>query len=443
MRHHAVAAMLAIAIATVIAMPGVAAAALPFGGVSPLPPLPRPAPRPTGWRDAGLPAIRGMTIGPIENALHPGVGYGSAACGRSLDATIDLGATWVAFTPFGRMWSTRTTAIDLAFETPFEGNVEAVGKAIDQAHARGLRVMLVPHLWVEAGGWRGEIEPGAPPDVKRTDGGYDFRGRATDAAMRAFAASYRRFVLAWADVARAHDVEVLSVGVELRSWLTSARATEEGRALVRDVRARYPGILTYSANWDDVDDVVLLREIDVVGINAFYPLADKAGAGRDELLAGGTRVGAKVQALADAWGKPVMFSEVGYTTRPDPAVRPWEWPDTMKGVKVDEDAQADAYRAILAGVIDEPGFAGFFVWRQFADADDVSQEAAWGFPVRGKLAELTVREVFASRFSADAWQPAWTVLGLAAFGAPGLSWSFPKVAPWVADVRPGTYPPRP
>ncbi len=406
-------------------------------------PLPRPLPRATGWRDAGLPAIRGITIGPIENALHPGVGYGTPACARALDMAADLGATWVALTPFGRMWSTRTTGIDLSFEASFEANTEAVGRAIDQAHARGLRVMLVPHLWVETGGWRGEIEPGAPDDIKKDDGGYEFRGRATDAALRVFAQSYRRFVLAWADVAKAHDVEVLSVGVELRSWFTSARATDDARALIRDVRARYPGILTYSANWDDVDDVVVLRDIDAIGINAFYPLADKAGASRDELLAGGARVGAKVQALANAWSKPVIFTEVGYTTRPDPAVRPWEWPDSMKGVRVDEEAQADAYRAILAGVIGEPTFGGFFVWRQFADPDDVSQEAAWGFPFRGKLSEMLVREAFATRFAVDRWQPAWTVLGRAAFGAPGLSWSYPAVATRVADVRIGPYPAAP
>ncbi len=405
--------------------------------------LPLPLPRATGWKDAGLPAIRGITIGPIENALHPGVGYGTPACGRSLDTAVDLGATWVAITPFGRMWSTRTTGIDLSFEASFASNVEAVGRAIDQAHARGLKVMLVPHLWVETGGWRGELEPDAPPDVKKADGSYESRGRATEASLRTFVQSYRRFVLAWADVARAHDAEVLSVGVELRSWLTSARATDEARALIKEVRAHYPGILTYSANWDDVDEVVVLREIDVIGINAFYPLADKAGASREELLEGGAKVGARIGALARAWNKPVMFTEVGYTTRPDPAVRPWEWPDTMKGVKVDEEAQAEAYRAILAGVLGEPSFAGFFVWRQFADPDDVSQEAAWGFPFRGKLSEMLVREAFASRFAADGWQPAWTVLGLAAFGAPGLSWSYPKVAPWVADVRIGPYPPRP
>jgi hypothetical protein len=28
-----------------------------------------------------------------------------------------------------------------------------------QAHDRGLRVFLIPHLWVDMGGWRGEIDP--------------------------------------------------------------------------------------------------------------------------------------------------------------------------------------------------------------------------------------------------------------------------------------------
>jgi hypothetical protein len=374
--------------------------------------------------------VRGITIGPIENALHPGVGYGTAACGRAIDVAADLGATWVALTPFGRLWSTRTASVDLSFEAPFETNAAAVGRAIDQAHARGLRVMLVPHLWVETGGWRGEIEPGAPPDQRDRAGEISVRGRADETAMRAFAQSYRRFLLAWTEVARAHDVELLSIGVELRSWLTSARATEEARALIREVRHRYPGILTYSANWDDVDDVVVLREIDVIGINAFYPLAEREGASFEDLLAGGERVGARVRALARAWGKPVLFTEIGYTTRPDPAVRPWEWPDGMKGIRVDERAQAEAYRALLAGVLAESTFAGFFVWRQFADPDDVSQEAAWGFPIRGKLAEFAVREAFASRFGVEPARPAWTVLGAAAFGAPGLSWSFPRIARW-------------
>ena len=27
---------------------------------------------------------------------------------------------------------------------------------------RGIRVLLIPHLWVETTGWRGEVDPGTP-----------------------------------------------------------------------------------------------------------------------------------------------------------------------------------------------------------------------------------------------------------------------------------------
>jgi hypothetical protein len=148
---------------------------------------------------------------------------------------------------------------------------------------------------------------------------------------------------------------------------------------------------------------VVLGDLDVIGINAFYPLADKNGAREPELRKGGAAIRAKVRALAEAWHKPVAFTEIGYTTRPDPAVRPWEWPDVMNAPHVDEDAQALAYSALVAPLLDEPDFAGFFVWRVYSDPDDVSQEAEWGFSPRGKLAELVVRDAFATAWASDPW----------------------------------------
>ena len=335
-----------------------------------------------GWRAAGLRGARGLTVGPIENGYHPDVGYGSAAYGRTLVECRAMGAEWVSITPFGRVNDLRGTGVDLTFEAPFEATRAAVKRAIDMAHARGLKVMLVPHLWVESGEWRAKIDPG------------------TDVGWKKWAASYRRFVLTWAKVAEDAHADLFSAGVELRSWVTTTRAPSFAE-IVRDVRAVYHGMVTYSANWDDVDDTVILGELDVIGINAFYPLADKDGAGFEALLAGGERVREKVHRLAETWRRPVLFTEIGYTTRPDPAIRPWEWPDGMKNVKVDEQAQARAYWALLAPLLDEPYFAGFFVWRVYADPDDVSQEAEWGFSPRGKLAELVVRDAFAASWAAD------------------------------------------
>lgn len=348
-----------------------------------------PLPGADGWRAAGQDGVRGITIGPIENSYHPGVGYGSPAYARALDECAKMGARWVAITPFGRVYDLSGRGVDPTFERPFADNRQDVRRAIAMAHERGLSVMLVPHLWVESGGWRAEIDPG-------TDAGWD-----------AWVKSYGAFIRGWAEVAEETRVELFSAGVELRSWVTTARAPSFA-ALVRQLRTIYRGPITYSANWDDVEHTLVLSELDVIGINAFYPLADDDGATFAKLLEGGRRVRTRVHALASAWQKPVLFTEIGYTTRPDPAIRPWEWPDAMKDVSIDEHAQADAYRALLAPLLEEPLFMGFFVWRVYADPDDVSQEAGWGFSPRGKVAELVVRDAFATSWAGDARQrPGW------------------------------------
>jgi hypothetical protein len=340
------------------------------------------APGADAWKRAEIGGVRGLTVGPIENAYHPGVGYGSGAYDRTLLEARAMGATWIAITPFGRVASLAGTGVDPTFEAPFERNRRDVRRAIEMAHARGLRVFLVPHLWVESGEWRALIDP------------------ETDEAWVRWANSYERFLGAWAQVAEETRAEMFSVGVELRSWVTTTRAPLFAN-VVRRVRRVYHGLLTYSANWDDVDLSVPLGELDVIGINAFYPLANDRGATEARLAEGARAIREKVHALAEAWGKPVLFTETGYTARPDPAVRPWEWPDAMSGVRVDEVAQAAAYRALLAPLLDEPDFAGFFVWRVYADPDDVSQEAPWGFSPRGKLAESVVRDAFAAQWACD------------------------------------------
>jgi hypothetical protein len=341
------------------------------------------------WSVAEIGGIRGLTVGPIENGYHPGVGYGSPTYDRALAEARSMGATWVALTPFGRVADLSGMGVDFDFEAPFQRNLRDVTRAIEMAHARGIRVMLVPHLWVESGEWRALIDP-------RSDKGW-----------ARWAESYARFAVAWAKVAEGSHADMFSAGVELRSWVTTAHGASF-TLLLRELRRVYHGVLTYSANWDDVDQAVVLGDVDVIGINAFYPLAEVAGASEASMVDRAHAVRDKVHELAASWGKPVLFTEVGYTTRPDPALRPWEWPDAIHGVKVDETAQAAAYRALIGPMLEEPYFAGFFVWRTYADPDDTSQEAPWGFSPRGKQAELVVRDAFAARWACDPWwRGAW------------------------------------
>ena len=336
----------------------------------------------TSWRDSGRRGIRGITVGPIENGYHPGVGYGTPAFDRTLLESKAMGAEWIAITPFGRVAVLSGRGVDLTFEAPFDENRKAIARSIRMSHDRGLKVMLVPHLWVESGDWRAKIDPG-------TDEGWD-----------AWAKSYGAFVSTWAKVAEDEHADMLSAGVELRSWVTTSRAPSF-TTLLHDLRKIYHGTITYSGNWDDVDQTVILGDVDVIGVNAFFPLADKDDAKIGELRAGGERVAKKVHDLAETWQKPVVFTEIGYTTRANCAIKPWEWPDSMANVKVDEVAQAEAYEALIGPLLEEPDFAGFFVWRVYADPDDVSQEAEWGFSPRGKLAELVMRDAFTAPWACD------------------------------------------
>src|SRR5262249_25990770 len=119
------------------------------------------------------------------------------------------------------------------------------------------------------------------------------------------------------------------------------------------------------------------------------------------LDAGGLRVAASIEKFARTVDKPVVLTEFGYTTRKDPAYRPWEWPDEMEDVVVDQRAQAAAYRALPSPLVHARSRAGLLVWRFYSDPDDVSEEAEFGFSPRGKLAELVLRDAFTTRWASD------------------------------------------
>lgn len=331
-------------------------------------------------------AIRGVTVGPIENQLHPGRGYGSAACARTMSEIQRMGGNWVSITPFGRVADVHATGIAMSFEVPFEQNRKAVSAAIAQAHAQGLRVILVPHLWVESGEWRGFIDPG------------------DDANWKRWARAYDTFVTKWARVAEGAHADLFAVGIELRRWVTTDRASTF-LPIIKHVRALYKGPLTYAANWDDAEDTVIWGDLDFIGINAFYPLAEHANASFEEMAQAAAAHTARATELAKRWDKAIVFTEFGYTTRKDAALRPWEWPEALSDVVIDERSQAMAYRALLAAAIEQSWFAGLFVWRLYADPDDVTQEPEFGFSFRGKLAELELRDAFANHWAADGLMP--------------------------------------
>ncbi|MCU0663485.1 MAG: hypothetical protein MUC50_14305 [Myxococcota bacterium] len=319
--------------------------------------------------------VRGVTLAPIEDTRLGEVGYGSARCGEALDEAVDLRANWVSLTPFGRMDDLEDTDIIPDFEIPLSRATQMLARAIHQARQRGLRVALFPHVYVMSGQWRGEIDPG------------------DEAAWEAWFSSYERFLLGWAAFAEEQRVDLLSIGVEFKSS-TNARP-DRWRRTIAAVRRLYGGPLTYCANWDEVEDVELWNELDFIGVNAFSPLAEKPGDGFEQMSAKARLWAARLEALAVLWDRPVIFTEFGIKSASDSALAPWEWPEHCSALRYDEPYQAMAYDAVLGAFIDEPWFAGLFLWKLLSDPWDETQENKAGFSPRGKLGAAALTWWFA------------------------------------------------
>ena len=321
--------------------------------------------------------IKGITVGPIESSQFPDRGYGSQSSFETLKHLKRLGATWVSITPFGQIWDLNSTEINLTFEAPYEKNRQGIVAFLKEAKRLGLRTLVIPHLWVETPGlWRGEINFENVED------------------WQSYQKNYRAFVLSWAEAANAGGADMFSIGVECKSW--SGRFGPYWQSLIADVRAVFDGDLTYSANWDEAEDVIFWDLLDMIGVNAFYPLARQNGASDATYLAHAKKHAQKIGQLANTLSRPVVFVEVGYTTRANAAVEPWLWPDGMTNVVLDEHEQARALKATFNAFIPERWFMGFFIWRYYAYLHDVSQEARWGFSPHAKEAAEVLAETFAA-----------------------------------------------
>ncbi|MDD5305795.1 MAG: hypothetical protein PHU25_00600 [Deltaproteobacteria bacterium] len=318
--------------------------------------------------------IRGVTLAPIEDQRLGPVGYGTERSAIALAEAADLGATWVSLTPFGRLDDLEDTDVLHDFEIPAATNEKMLREAAAQARALGLKVAIIPHVYVMSGQWRGEIDPG---DEQRWADWFR---------------SYERFVLRFARLAQELHADLFSIGVEFKSS-TNARPAAWRRVIAK-VRSAYSGPVTYSANWDEVADVEFWDALDAIGLNAFWPLAGKPGDRFEVMRERARRRADELAGLALFWNRPVIFMELGTKSASDASLAPWEWPEHCDDLSYDEDYQAEAFEAVLEAFAPRPWFGGLFVWKYFSDPYDETQEPRTGFSPRGKRAEDVLSDWF-------------------------------------------------
>lgn len=293
----------------------------------------------------------------VQNLKNDGANYVSLIVPyyQSNQGSIDIGAGW---------------------NTPTDA---ALISAINYAHSVGLKVMLKPHVELYSNAWRAYINPGD------RDGWF---------------AAYGNILNHLADIGKQTGAEEICIGAELISLATftsNSNNTERWVSLINDVRSRYDGLLTYSANWgkdgfeEEVSDIGFWPNLDYIGISAYYELGwdtnvsalTSAWSGWDE---------SRIKPLADKYGKPILFTEIGYRSVSGATAHPW---DSASGGSYDPTAQENSFEALFQYWNSKPYFTGLHMWHWSSDPN-YGGEGNIDYTPRGKPAENTIRNWFGS-----------------------------------------------
>ena len=298
--------------------------------------------------------------------------YGYAAGTDSRRALAATGASWAGV--LATWYMDDRSASDVAPDPNRSNDDAVVRRAIEELHGLGLKVMLKPHVDVQDGTWRGQITPQDP--------------------ARWFA-SYGAFLDHYAELARDEHAEMLCIGTELAT-MSGAAYADRWTGLVARVRAEFPGLLTYAANGvsaaDEFTSVSFWSELDLLGVDAYTPLTNETSPTRQELAAGWRRnrdgydMVAAFHNLSLAYGKPLVFTEVGYRSADGANRAPWDY---SASEPMDDGEQADCYAALYEAWLPESSWMkGPFWW-----AWDVAPPGPGdtGYDPRGKPAEAVLR----------------------------------------------------
>ncbi len=156
---------------------------------------------------------------------------------------------------------------------------------------------------------------------------------------------------------------------------------EHWRNLIAAVRASYRGRLTLASNFDNYQEVAFWKELDLIGINAYFPLRPSLASPLDEkrLREAWREIFADIERFQETqeMRREVLFTELGYTRRSGVTVAPWGssglvpiWDPPRKELLIwsqqpmDDSERALAVRALFsAWHADDLPLAGLFYWK--------------------------------------------------------------------------------
>jgi hypothetical protein len=283
-----------------------------------------------------------------------------------------INAGWVAVIPYAFSRSGEPS-VSFDHERQWWGErTEGTCELIKMAKENGLKVMLKPHVWVRGEGWTGDFKLSSEEQWKEWE------------------SHYSNYILNYANVADRMGVEMLCIGTEYRT--PAKERPEFWKRLTKEIRAIYGGKITYASNWDNYENITWWSEVDYIGIDAYFPLAEGANPTMEEIREGWNPLKQNLSAFSKKWKKPILFTEYGFQSADGAAGKHWVVIQSEEGGN--QELQANAYEATFQALNKEEWFAGGFLWKWHFDIrNDRIRPTAW--TPQGKQAEQVIAKWYA------------------------------------------------
>jgi len=185
-------------------------------------------------------------------------------------------------------------------------------------------------------------------------------------------------------------VPILCIGTELHTFVQ--KRPDYWKQLIEKIRNVYDGKLTYAENWDQFANAPFWKQLDYIGVDAYFPVSDSKTPTVEEMRQGWKKHKQKISAVQKSLKKPVLFTEYGYRSVHYTAKQPWD-SNRVHG-NVDMIAQNNALTALYEEFWKEEWFAGGFLWKWYHNHMEVGGKDNNRFTIQNKPSEKLIQSLY-------------------------------------------------
>ncbi len=234
---------------------------------------------------------------------------------KPLENIKKINANWLAIIPEAIV--DRATLSIASTKQAFNWTLSNEGyiRIIRMAKSQQFKVFLKPHLIVNpkqstndkmlvSTSWRGEIAPKNENEWDRIEN------------------NYADYILEMAQIAASENVDLFCIGTELNSMVKQRPKYWE--ELIIKVRKIYTGPITYSANWDNYENIPFWSSLDFIGLNGYFPINNKAVPKIKKTKRNWNRIKKNIKKFSESFNKKIIITEYGYRNVTFSGREPWE-----------------------------------------------------------------------------------------------------------------------